>query len=78
MNILKRMIIKPQSSEENEPKNRLNCSKHMNITIFQAPSLMKFGVNLNMKTENSAISQYRIKKLNYSVSYSNTILYLLN
>ena len=50
MNILKRMIIKPQSSEENEPKNLLNCSKHMNMTIFQAPSLMKFGVNLNMKT----------------------------
>ena len=52
----------------------------MNITIFQAPSLMKFGVNLNMKTENSAISQYRIKKLNYSVSYSklcNTVSFQL-
>lgn len=31
-------------------KNLLNCSKHINMTIFHDPSRMKFGVNLKHKS----------------------------
>lgn len=47
LKFIKRFIkLMNQSSEVRRLNNLLNCSKHTNMTMFHAPSLIKFGVNL--------------------------------